>query len=121
MIRIGSNTGYNMINLNNIKMNVIETSENGVVNRQTIFSFNQEQDLVYANYSGGKIAKGYLVGNLKGDKLEFTYCQVQVNGILDNGKSTAELTIHNGKMRLIEHFEWASRPGQLGVNIFEEL
>ena len=110
-----------MINLNNVKMNVIETSENGVVNQDTIFSFNQEQDLVYANYSGGQIAKGFLAGYLKGNKLEFTYCQVQVDGILDNGKSNAELTTHKGKIRLIEHFEWASRPGQIGTNIFEEL
>ena len=73
-----------MINLNNVKMNVIETSENGVVNQDTIFSFNQEQDLVYANYSGGQIAKGFLAGYLKGNKLEFTYCQVQVDGILDS-------------------------------------
>jgi hypothetical protein len=110
-----------MINLNNIKMNVIETSENGVVNHHTIFSFSQKQNLVYASYSGGQIAKGYLVGNLNGDKLEFTYCQVQVDGILDNGKSNAELTIYNGKLRLIEHFECASRSGQMGINIFEEL
>ena len=75
---------YYMINLNNVKMNVIETSENGVVNQDTIFSFNQEQDLVYANYSGGQIAKGFLVGYLKGNKLEFTYGQVQVDGILDS-------------------------------------
>ena len=102
-------------------MNVIETSENGVVNQDTIFSFSHEGDLVYANYSGGQIAKGYLVGNLKGSKLEFSYCQVQVNRILDNGKSNAELIIHNGKVRLIEHFEWASRPGVMGTNIFEEL
>lgn len=102
-------------------MNVIETSENGVVNQETIFSFNQEQDLVYANYSGGRIAKGYLVGNLKGRKLQFTYCQVQVDGVLDNGKSDAELSIHNGKIRLIERFQWTSRPGQMGTNIFEEL
>jgi hypothetical protein len=110
-----------MINLNNIKMNVIVTSENGVVNQHTIFSFYQEQNLVYANYSGGQIAKGYLVGNLSDDKLEFTYCQVQVDGILDNGRSNAELTTHNGKVRLVERFEWASRPGLMGINIFEEL
>ncbi len=110
-----------MMNLNNIKMNVIETSENGVVDQHTIFSFNQEEDLVYATYSGGKIAKGYLVGNLRGDQLDFTFCQIQVDGILDNGKSSAILTTHNGKVRLIEHFEWASRIGQKGVNVFEEL
>lgn len=102
-------------------MNVIETSENGVVNKDTVFSFSQDQNTVYASYSGGRIAKGFLVGYLSENQLEFTYCQVQLDGVLDNGRSRAELTMNEGKIRLIEHFEWASRPGQTGVNIFEEL
>jgi hypothetical protein len=102
-------------------MNVIETSENGVVNEHTIFSFHQEKDFVHAHYTGGKIAQGYLVGKIEGAQLQFTYCQIQVDGILDNGKSNAELTLQKGKVRLIEHFEWASRPGQMGTNVFEEL
>jgi hypothetical protein len=110
-----------MINLNNVKMNVIETSENGVVNQDTLFTFQQQDTLVYAEYSGGKIAKGYLIGNLVSNRLTFTYCQLQYNGTLDNGKSYAELEFRNGKLRLVEHFEWASRPGKMGVNIFEEI
>lgn len=110
-----------MINLNNVKMNVIETSDNGVVNHDTLFCFQQQGTLVFAEYSGGKIAKGYLVGNLIDDALTITYCQIQTDGTLDNGKSHAELEMKNGKLRLIEHFEWALRPGENGVNFFEEI
>lgn len=110
-----------MIHLNNVKMNVIETSENGVVNQDTIFHFKQEGNLVHADYSGGQIEKGYLVGKLINNQLEFTYCQIQFDGVLDNGKSTVELEKLNGKIRLIEHFEWASRPGVYGTNVFQEL
>jgi hypothetical protein len=110
-----------MISLNNIKMNVIKTSENGVVNNETIFNFQQHGTLVHANYSGGQIEKGYLVGKMSYKQLKFTYCQVQIDGTLDTGKSTVEIEIFNKKIRLIEHFEWASRPGVYGINIFQEL
>lgn len=110
-----------MINLNNIRMNVIETSNNGVVNKDTIFHFKQEGQWVHANYNGGPIKKGYLVGKVDNNHLEFTYCQIQFDGTLDNGKSTVELEKSNGKIRLIEHFEWDSRPGIIGTNIFQEL
>ena len=51
-----------MIDLNNIKMNVIETAENGVVNKDTIFDFTQKDNYVEVKYSGGKIKNGFLVG-----------------------------------------------------------
>ncbi|MCG8330762.1 MAG: hypothetical protein MI974_23900 [Chitinophagales bacterium] len=44
-----------MINLDHIKMRVIETADNGVVNEDTIFHFTQQGNYVEASYSGGKI------------------------------------------------------------------
>ncbi|PWL39702.1 n-acetylglutamate synthase [Flagellimonas aquimarina] len=111
-----------MKNLNNLRMNVVQTSENGVVNEETIFNFRQSGNMVEANYSGGQIAQGFLVGKIQGDILQFSYCQLQTDGELDNGISKSEISVKtNGKIRLTEHFEWASREGQSGVNIFEEL
>lgn len=112
-----------MFILKNMQMHVIETASNGVVNQQTIFSFQQEGTLVFAEYAGGQVAKGFLVGELSEDglSLSFAYCQLHTDGTLDNGKSKADILVVNGKLRLIEHFEWASRPGEKGVNIFEEI
>lgn len=74
-----------------------------------------------AEYVGGQIKKGFLVGTMSERKLEFSYCQVQTDGQLDNGISSCELSTNDkGKIRLIEHFEWKSRPGEMGINIFEE-
>lgn len=109
-----------MINLNGVKMVVIETAANGVVNQDTVFSFTQEDTLISADYVGGKIVKGFLVGKHRGTAVEFTYCQAQADGSLDHGRSRAELQKHGGKIRLIEHFEWGSRPGEKGTNVFEE-
>lgn len=102
-------------------MNVITTSENGVVDRDTIFHFSQNMNFVYAKYSGGKIRKGFLVGNLNGYDFEFSYCQQQLNGVLDCGISKATFSYIDSKLRMTECFEWASRPGQSGINIFEEV
>jgi hypothetical protein len=109
------------MNLDHIKMNVIETAGNGVVNELTIFAFSQTGNSVSASYSGGQIHQGYLVGTLDQNKLSFSYCQLQTNGKLDNGQSECDILIENGKIRLIEHFTWASRNSETGVNIFQEL
>jgi hypothetical protein len=103
-------------------MNVIQTAANGVVNEHTIFSFSQNNDLVQATYSGGKIRMGFLVGILQKDKLSFSYCQLQLDGKLDNGRSECNLEIgENGKVRLIEHFTFTSRNEEAGINVFQEL
>ena len=111
-----------MLTLDKIKMTVLQTAENGVVNRDTLFSFTQDGNVVQAEYAGGKIKKGFLIGQMEGHHLQFSYCQLQTDGVLDNGLSTCEISMGDtGKIRLIEHFEWKSRPGETGVNIFQEI
>ncbi len=111
-----------MIHLDKVKMNVVKTADKGVVGKGTIFRFRQNKHSVWARYAGGKIENGFLVGQIKGTLLEFSYCQLQIDGEMDNGTSTAELTrSDSGKIRLIEHFQWTSRPGEFGTNIFEQM
>jgi hypothetical protein len=111
-----------MINLDKVKMTVIQTAANGVVNKDTIFNFTQNDDILYGEYIGGKIKKGFLVGQFTNNILSFSYCQLQTDGTLDNGLSSCEISMDTtGKIRLIEHFEWKSRPGEHGVNIFQEI
>src|SRR6185503_8946055 len=108
------------ISLDNISMNVIKTAPNGVVNEHTIFNFSQTGAIVSATYNGGKIEKGFLVGTMENDRLHFSYCQLQTDGTLDNGSSFCDLSINaEGKIILSENFEWASRPGETGINIFQ--
>lgn len=109
------------IYLNNIKMNVVHTDGIGVVNKDTYFNFKQTENIVIAEYSGGGIKTGYLIGKLENDKLEFRYVQLQTDGMLDGGKSYCEVKIlKDGRIQIIEHFQWETREGN-GTNIFEEL
>jgi hypothetical protein len=108
--------------LDGVRMNVIKTDPDGVVNKDTFFLFSQEENIVSASYSGGKIKQGFLIGILNENKLIFSYCQLQKDGNIDNGQSACELSMsENGKLRLTENFTWASREGIAGINVFEEL
>ncbi|MCB0722947.1 MAG: hypothetical protein KDC42_11665 [Ignavibacteriae bacterium] len=109
-------------NLDGKRMNVVETDPDGVVNSDTIFDFSQDGETVYAVYRGGKIEKGFLIGTLSGNKLEFAYCQKQTDGKIDQGISVCEVSIGtDSKYIIIEEFEWKSRPGIKGKNVFKEL
>jgi hypothetical protein len=111
------------ISLDRIVMNVVKTDAVGVVNHETVFHFSQQDDVVTADYAGGKILRGFLVGKINEEnQLDFSYCQLQVDGKLDNGASHCEVsTNENGKVILTEHFEWASRSDEYGTNVFQEL
>lgn len=111
------------ISLNQINMNVVKTDACGVVNHETIFHFSQDKDVVEADYAGGKIVQGFLIGKMTNqNKLTFSYCQLQMDGKLDNGSSVCEVSKDtDGKIILTEHFEWSSRPGEFGTNVFKQL
>ncbi len=110
------------INLNNVRMNVVETAATGVVNEKTIFTFSQVGNIVTGTYSGGEIINGFLVGMKKDKEFTFSYCQLQNNGKIDNGHSNCILMMgEDGKLRLIERFKWASRGDKEDINIFKEL
>jgi len=95
-----------VISLDKIRTHVIQTSENGVVNKDTVFNFAQVNNEVSGTYSGGLICE---------DKLSFAYYQLHTDGTMGNGVSTCEISkSQNGKLKLVEHFQWSSRPGEGG-------
>jgi hypothetical protein len=110
-----------MFNLNNLKMNVIQTAPNGVINKDTIFVFSQDGCQVWAEYSGGRVIRGYLVGILKGSQLQFRYCQMEEGDVLNGGVSNCKVLISkDGFIQIVEEFQWESKEGT-GVNIIQEI
>ena len=108
-----------MINLNDKQMHVVETAQNGVVNHQTVFSFGQKKDQVFARYQGGPVSRGMLVGRINGSFLHFHFVQEHADGEISGGESTCEIAQQiDGKVMLVEHFDWDRGTGQ---NIFREL
>ena len=77
--------------------------------------------MVSARYAGGKVRLGFLVGTIAGLTLKFRYVQIDIRERIDGGLSTCPLDrTENGRIRLVEHFQWESREGS-GTNIFEEI
>ncbi len=105
-------------------MNVIQTANNGIVNKETIFHFEQDANTVKAQYSGGRIRNGYLIGQLNNEILKFTYCQLRITGELDHGESECILSVDkaSGKVRLEENFLMDTEDSkEIGTNIFMEI
>ena len=109
------------ISLDGIRMRTVTTDPGGVVSSDTIVEFSQSDNLISARYRGGSIREGFLIGFLDGTHVKFRYVQAAVNGDLDSGISNGTLSrLANGKLQLVENFQWVSRTGS-GSNIFQEL
>lgn len=96
------------IDLNNKIFRSVSNTDNGEVNSDTLFLYHQEEGRVWAEYSGGNIVKGHLLGKiLSSGRLEFLYHHINLDGDLMVGKclSTPEL-LSDGRIRMKEEWKW---------------
>lgn len=111
-----------MINYHNRVFKPVVTSDNGETTDETVFVYKQVGSILSAEYSGGRIVKGHLLGLVdeKGE-IEMRYHQVNTNGELMTGvcKSRPEI-LENGKLRLHESWEWTSGDKSNGHSILQE-
>jgi hypothetical protein len=89
------------------------------VNEQTVFHFRQEGDVAHADYFGGGVRAGKLLG------IEATmvhrYIQVNQQGAFQAGRSEVAIErTPEGKLRLIDSWTWENGRGS-GRCIFEEI
>ena len=78
------------INFNNKRFILIDNSENGKVNSDTIFEYKQDGNLVTADYYGGSVKYGKIIAHIQNDKLEMLYQCLTIDNQLKAGKSIAE-------------------------------
>ncbi len=110
------------INLDNKVFRAIGNSLNGEVSGATKFHYRQKEDIIWAEYEGGDIKKGFLVGKVGPDAYHFTYQHVNASGDIMTGKcrSTPE-RLPDGRLRLHEEWQWTSGDHSSGASIVEEL
>lgn len=98
-------------------------SENGEVSEQTIFTYHQDGNLLWAQYSGGDILKGSLIGTvLNNGELDFMYHHMNRDMQLKTGKCHSVPTIaENGKIELSERWEWTSGDFSKGESLLVEM
>lgn len=111
------------INYDNRKFSFVENSKSGEVSGETVFHYHQKDDLVWAEYSGGKIVFGNLIAKVLPDSsLEMRYQHLNKSGELMTGKcfSNPEI-LADGRIRLHEKWEWTSGDFSKGKSIIEEI
>ncbi len=101
----------------------VENSETGEVGPETVFSYRQDGDLVWATYSGGDVRFGTLVARADGEgQLDVRYGHLNASGELMTGEcvSTPE-ALPDGRLRLHEEWRWTSGDRSSGHSVVEEI
>ncbi|AHG78955.1 hypothetical protein X875_3350 [Mannheimia varigena USDA-ARS-USMARC-1388] len=96
-----------MFNLNNKIFTAVQNSENGEVSSQTRFHYFQQEKMIWADYQGGEILKGFLIGKWISDcQIEFTY--QHLNQQLENrlGRCVTTFSLENEKLVGGESWQW---------------
>ena len=110
-----------MINLDGRTLVVSSTAETGIVGSGTVLRFIQRERRIAARYSGGRVVRGWLVGEWIGDAVTFRYAQREEGAGIHAGRSSCEvLRLTRDRLRIIEHFRWSTRVGA-GTNAFDEV
>jgi hypothetical protein len=110
------------MNYNNKKFRPISNTENGETSNETLFHYKQTGNMLTAEYSGGKIKYGHLIGLVDElGNITMRYHQINDKDELMTGIcfSTPEI-LENGKIRLHESWGWTSGDQSKGTSIIEE-
>lgn len=86
----------------------------GQVGTRTRFAYHEQDGTVWAEYAGGDVVRGHLVGTREGDRLDFRYVQLKTDGSTSSGHCVSTVVeLPDGRVRLDETWEW-SRSGAAG-------
>lgn len=111
------------LNLNNKKFVNAKNTSNGEVSHDTIFNYYQVGERIEATYSGGSITNGHLLGFMTSEKT-FTMAYHHINEMneLRIGECNTEIEIQaNGKIKLIEKWQWRNGDCSTGESILVEM
>lgn len=111
------------IYLHNKKFIALLNSDNGEVSTSTIFHYYQRKHIVWAEYSGGEIEQGFLVGKIVDEEyLEFVYHHINTQLELMTGKCKSKVFLNeSGKIMLTENWQWTCKDFSKGASIMIEV
>ncbi|MFD0311939.1 hypothetical protein [Streptomyces sp. NPDC127119] len=93
----------------------------GQVGTRTRFAYRERDGVIWADYTGGDVLRGHLVGTREGDRLDFRYVQLKTDGTTSSGHCASQVgETPDGRVRLAETWEWESQEGS-GTSVVEEV
>ncbi len=111
------------IDLHNKIFKTESNSPNGEVSEETIFYYEQMEDVISALYGGGAIIRGQLIGKIVNNEyLDFRYQHINIHKEIMTGtcKSYLEMT-ESGKIRLNERWKWTCKDRSEGQSSVIEI
>ncbi|CAG5005248.1 hypothetical protein DYBT9275_03547 [Dyadobacter sp. CECT 9275] len=112
-----------MISYNNKVFRAISNSDNGEVDSETLFHYQQEGNILTCTYAGNRILYGHLIATVSPHgELDMRYHQVNNAGEITTGicRSKPEILV-SGKIRLHEKWQWTSGDLSAGESVLEEV
>lgn len=111
------------INLNGKQFVPKMNSTNGEASEQTIFNYFQQENMIWADYAGGDIVRGYLIGIMEyNGELDFYYQHINSHGQLRIGKChSIPNMLRNGKLEIEEQWQWLDGDNSVGSSTVIEL
>ncbi|EMY33822.1 hypothetical protein D477_012940 [Arthrobacter crystallopoietes BAB-32] len=99
----------------------VANTASGEVGATTLFRYHQDGKVIWAEYAGGAVVRGYLVGTRSGDRLDFRYSHLNIDLQTASGVCESRISVlDDGRVQFRETWQWESRPEQ-GTSIVEEL
>ncbi len=112
----------NKYNFDNKKFALIQNSDSGQVNSETVFEYKQQDNLVTADYYGGTIKYGKIIAELKNDELNMLYQCLTTDNQLKAGKAFAKVSLlDTGKIKLSLNWEWLTNGSEKGNSEYIEI
>ena len=101
----------------------ISNTDNGEVNRGTLFYYHQKGDEVWADYSGGSIRKGHLIAKIiDGGRLDMRYHHINTSGKIMLGKCISTPAFQaDGRIKFKENWQWLSDDKSSGYSEIVEI
>ncbi|HOA86078.1 MAG: hypothetical protein GX871_05675 [Microbacteriaceae bacterium] len=99
----------------------VSNASTGQVGSATRFRYHEDGAVIWAEYDGGEIVRGYLVGTRDGARLSFRYVHLATGGATASGVCESTIRVlDDGRVRFEESWAWESRP-ETGTSVVEEL
>jgi hypothetical protein len=109
--------------LNGKRFVPVQNSGNGEVDASTVFIYHEENGIVWGEYAGGSVLRGYLLGTrISIQQVDFVYMQLNAGFQVRTGSNSSRLELRgDGKLRLHESWQWTSQDRSTGTSIVEEV
>lgn len=97
-------------------------TDNGEVNDQTRFFYHQKGNMIWAEYAGGQILKGYLIGTVdEHSNLTFTYQHINDGQQVRIGSChSTPAILTDGRLELHETWQWLNGDKTTGQSVLVE-